>query len=503
MGPFSPLRCEQLMKRLRMIAYSKCSLSVLGILLFSMFATATRSYSQTGYAEFGNVYGGQQQFTINVSIPGTEAVMGYFNGGGSTSNSAGTVSSASSFFSAGQGQPIELPVTFAPNGNGGTIGGEFTANYSCNTDCSQDNLSIDITVDGDDIIASAVAGVKYQTLAILYDPPGDASSSGFSTTVSSGAATSISNNFSDTTNITFGGGFLGINNQVQFSVGSTSGNSSSFTTSYQATGGPQLQSPKQAMDHTLDEIYLLVDPSIKVTQTGETSGSYLIGPSLDATGDFGAGGTPPDIMNMNVAGFQNPTSIPLSYLKPQVVKVGTTLPGLAYVCANPLPPDQCTPQNACGCTSSDFAPIVAQDELANETDQSTQPDTIDAARFVYIGYEPLEGPQQEGAGPVSFTYSISDGYMNSETTSNGTSYSVGYSRSFSLVGPFTLNITADRVFTFSQTQTAGKTNGVAHTATVTLGSSDVGCEEYVDIYEDTTYHTFAYALSQPPPSNCQ
>lgn len=66
-----------------------------------------------------------------------------------------------------------------------------------------------------------------------------------------------------------------------------------------------------------------------------------------------------------------------------------------------------------------------------------------------------------------------------------------------------LDITATETFEYSQTQTAGVQNGKAHTATVTLGTSDVGCFEYVDIYEDTIYHTFAYALSQPAPSNCQ
>jgi hypothetical protein len=85
----------------------------------------------------------------------------------------------------------------------------------------------------------------------------------------------------------------------------------------------------------------------------------------------------------------------------------------------------------------------------------------------------------------------------------GTSYSVGFSHGFNLSGPFSLHITATNAFAYSQTQTAGTSNGQAHTATVTLGTSDVGCSEYVDIYEDTTYHTFAYALSQPPPANCQ
>jgi hypothetical protein len=95
--------------------------------------------------------------------------------------------------------------------------------------------------------------------------------------------------------------------------------------------------------------------------------------------------------------------------------------------------------------------------------------------------------------------------MSSETLSNGTSYSVGYSHTFGTggSGTFNLGVKFGDTFTYSQTQTAGISNGTAHTAAVTLGTSDVGCQEYVDIYEDTTYHTFAYALSQPAPANCQ
>jgi len=303
--------------------------------------------------------------------------------------------------------------------------------------------------------------------------------------------------------LTFGGGFLGSGNSVTFSSGTSYGDSSSFSTSYQATVGEQLKSVSQGINHTQDQMYLLVDPSVTVNQTGAASGAYFLGPSLDATGNFGSGGTPPDIINQNIAGLETPSSISLNYLLPQVPLPGTTLPGLAVICANSLPPSQCTQQNACGCTSADFAQIVSTDELANVTDQSTPPSSIDSARYVYVDYLPLEGPQQQGTGPVSTTYTVSDSSMSSETTSNGTSYSVGYSHDFGFTGLFTLSIKDSKTFTFAQTQTAGTSNGLAHTATVTLGTSDVGCFEYVDVYEDTTYHTFAYALSQPAPANCQ
>ena len=258
----------------------------------------------------------------------------------------------------------------------------------------------------------------------------------------------------------------------------------------------------QAINHSQDQVYLLIDPSITVVQNGSSTGYYSFGGSLDATG-FGPGGAPPDIINVNIAGLKNPSTIPLEVLEPQVPQPGVTLPGLSFICANPLPPSQCTQQNACGCTSADFASIVAQDELANVTNQATALNSVDSKRFMYINSISLQGPQQQGAGPVKNTYSLTDSAVSGVTTSNGSSYGVSYSHNFGSVGPFTLGITATTGFTYALTQMAGTTNGTAHVGTATLGTSDVGCSEYVDVYEDTTYHTFAFALPQTAPANCQ
>lgn len=463
-----------------------------------LLALCAVSLAQSADASFGTVYGSA---TAYACFSGVNS--GYYypaNGSPGISTNAGWVAIGSNQIQPGTNC---IPATLYPNSTGGSITGSTTVDYV--SEDGQPDIYVTYTSDGTDVVASAVAGLKYQVLSVLYIAPGNASSSGFGTTVSAGATTSVSQNFSNTDSLSFGAALFGGTNSVTFSSGQSSGDTSAFTTSYQATSSSQLNSVTQAMDHTQDQVYLLVDPSFTVTQTGSASGSYAIGASLDATGSFGSSGTPGDVINMNIAGFKNPVTapMPLEYLEPQVPQPGTTLPGLSIICANPLPPSQCTTQNACGCTSTDFAPIVVQDELTNDTVDSTPPSSIDSSRYVYVGYELLEGPPQSGGAPVKFTYSVSDGYMSSETLSNGTSYSVGYSHGFNVNGPFSLQITATNAFTYTQTQTVGTTNGTAHTSTVTLGSSDVGCQEYVDIYEDTTYHTFAYALSQPAPSNCQ
>lgn len=211
-----------------------------------------------------------------------------------------------------------------------------------------------------------------------------------------------------------------------------------------------------------------------------------------------------DIVNVNVAGLQNPSEIPLSVLLPQTVQPGVTLPGLANICAHPLPPNQCTQANACGCVPSDFAAILAADPLIGSS-QTTPPSQIDSARFALVDSQILEGPQQQGGAPVLNSFNQSDSSLQSQTETETQSNSVSYSTS-SGVGIsflFTLTITNTNIFTFTQTESQGVQNGSAHQATVTLGSDKIQCFEHVDIYEDTVYHTFAFALPASPPASCQ
>lgn len=393
-------------------------------------------------------------------------------------------------------------VSFAPNQIDGSFSGTCTAHYSNSSSNGPSTLTLSVSYSGDSMVPVATAGLKYEVLSIVYDPPGNASSNGFTNSTSAGASTSVSNNFTGSDSLTFSAGAAGISNSVTFSTSQSIGSGSGYTTTYQASDGSQLGSTVQAIDHNQNQVYILIDPSITVTQTGSTTGVYSFGGSLDSTG-FGVGATPPDIVNVNIAGLKTPSLIPLSILEPQVPSPGVSLPGLSFVCANALPASQCTQQNACGCTAADFAPIVAQDELAGLTNQSIAPSSVDSKRFFYINSISLQGPDQQGAGPVKNTYSLSDSSVSSTTTSDGSSYGVSYSHNFGPKGPFTLGITSTTSFTYALTQTAGETNGTAHVGTTTLGTSDVGCFEYVDVYEDTSYHTFAFSLPQAAPASCQ
>lgn len=470
---------------------------------YMMHANAQQTNSVT--ANFGNFYGLSTTGglpTVNVFADAT----GQFGNpqiGSNCSTQFGSVAPPQSISNITGHGTFMIPIQFQPRGVDGTFSGTCTVKYSGQNNSSGQTLTYNISFSGHNMVPIATAGLKYKILSFVYDPPGNASTNGFTNSVSAGSTDSSGLNFSTTDSITFSQGFLGQSNSVTFSTTQATGSTTSETTTYQASSGSQLSSVVQAINHTQDQVYLLIDPSVTVTQTGSTTGFYSFGASVDATGFQSGTQVPPDILNVNVAGLLNPTLIPVDLLMTQVPTPGTTLPGLKFICANPLPDNACTQQNACGCTAADFAPIVAQDELASVTDQTKAPSSVDPTRFVFINNVALQGPDQAGAGPVKTTYALSDSTLSSETTSSGHTYGVAYSHGFSIPSDLTLGISTSNSFSITQQQTAGTTNGTAHVGTATLGTSDVGCFENVDVYEDTTYHTFVFALPQAPPSNCQ
>jgi len=160
--------------------------------------------------------------------------------------------------------------------------------------------------------------------------------------------------------------------------------------------------------------------------------------------------------------------------------------------------------NACGCVASDFAPILAQDPLIGVSELVT-PNQIDSSRFVFVNTQVLEGPEQAGAGPVLNSFTESDSGVisqtNTESLDTTTSYTTG--SGFDIPFLFTLTVTNTNSFTVTTSESQGTQNGSSHQASVTLGSDAVGCFEHVDIYEDTAFHTFAFALPAAAPAGCE
>ncbi len=382
-------------------------------------------------------------------------------------------------------------------GNSATMALQASTNFQISTTCK---ITSPPSVQGC-LFSASLSGAfdpAYQILSVIYSPPGDHSSNGFANTTSTGTTTTVGSNFGQGTTTTYSasGGLIGQGSLgVTFGVSAATGNSQAFSVTYQQGDGSQLLSVSQPVDHSQDQFFLWLNPEMSFNSGSSSSATYSVGTVSNQ---------PMDIVNVNVAGLQNPSLIPLSVLLPQTIQPGVTLPGLAKVCANPLPPDQCTQANACGCVASDFAPIIATDPLINVS-QLTPPSQIDSNRFVFVNSQILEGPAQQGGGPVLNSFTESDSTLQSLTETEMLTTSTTYSTTSGVDIPFLFTLTFGNTSSFMSTitESQGTQNGSAHQASVTLGSSKVACFEHVDIYEDTAFHTFAFALPAAPPLECQ
>jgi hypothetical protein len=342
---------------------------------------------------------------------------------------------------------------------------------------------------------------QFYVMSVLYAPPGNQSNNGFTDTSTEAATTSISKSFQVGTMLSAdislpGGSGAG----VKFGATTSTQNSSAFTMSTSDASGVQVASNRNPVDHTQDQIFLWLNPAVTVTPTSITAGNYNLGTPTGSNGQP----QPMDIINIPVTDLQNPSQIPLALLLPQsrTNSLGVTisgLPGLASICRNPVP--QCT-ASPCGCVTSDFVAILAADPLIG-SGSNVPPSQIDPNRYKFITSESLQGPACVGCDDEKNIFTATDGTTTAETETDTFSYSVGYSvtSGFKLLGAG-FKVTDTNTFTWTNSESVGMSDGTSHSASVTLASSSVDCVETVNVYEDTVYHTFAFAPNATPPAAC-
>jgi len=340
---------------------------------------------------------------------------------------------------------------------------------------------------------------NYYVLELLYAPPGNTSSAGFTNGTTQSTTTSVGNNFQSGTSEMFQVtlGFGGDKESFGQSSGTstTTSNSSTFSNSLQTNTGSTLKSTEDPIDHTQDQFWLLLNPQVAIVQA--LPGSVNYGMST-VNNEY------PDIVNLSVLEMLNPTLIPLSVLETQTdPTTGNPLPGLKNICANPLPDNACTTTNACGCVANDFSAIVGLDELASQP--SVNPVTYDSQRFQYVTTVTLEGPACSSCDPVTNTYTVTDADLTSEATGITYSYSAGYSVGNTVSTPLGIASVSDtftQSFQWSNMISFGSTNGASHSETVTLGTSGVSCFEQYDVYQDGVFDTFTFYPVSPDAPAC-
>ena len=150
----------------------------------------------------------------------------------------------------------------APGDRGLTI----TATYD-----SDSGDEVQATVQLGYAVPGAVTQPNYYVLSIVYDPPGNQSTNGFTNSNSNGTMSSISKSFTEGTSFSFGN-FLPLGGTWTFGSASGTGNSQSFSETHTSGNASSIKSLYDHVDHTLDHIYLLLNPQVTIVQTGQSSG---------------------------------------------------------------------------------------------------------------------------------------------------------------------------------------------------------------------------------------
>jgi hypothetical protein len=411
---------------------------------------------------------------------------------------------------------------YDPSGGGG----------SCSWSGDMPLNSVSATVTG----PPSILYPAYKITSIVYPAPGNRSNDGFTNSTTDGATTTVGSSLSTSTSTSysFGGGIPGFHATLNltFGVASTTGNSRTDTETYTDAGGVTLannSAAPDAIDHTQDLFLIWLNPAISIAPTGPATATYTVGTQTDSSGAEEEVDQV-EVTARTMIGTNGVSSVEPYILKHQRDANGNPLPGLASICANlnaaEYAADACTLTDQCGCTASDFQPIIAQDPLLNYNNTVGSPypttvsplnaDTDGAAcadptsssncRYIPVPASPgsnqqmevlLSGPQCSGCSYPTNPISLSDTTTTTRTLSEDQSYSVGYSWKVNVLG-LTFNGPTTQ-YTWKDSESSGKINGYANTQAGTLSSATVGCyEDDVTVFEDTRFHTFVF---QQPANN--
>jgi hypothetical protein len=307
------------------------------------------------------------------------------------------------------------------------------------------------------------ATARYIVLTVIYAPPGtngghSSSSVSYSAGSTAGTTTSASQSFKLANSLSFegSGGFLGNGGGagLSFDWSHSSIDTQSLDIKKSTTSTINRTGPSQdGVDHDEDAIYLLLNPTINL-----------------------------DLSTSSARWALANTRSPIQY-----VYVGW-LNGHV-----PMPANISTALSNAGISTSDYADILARDPLANGAN------TLDPARFAPVNTTfPYEPPYTSTDPVPTITTNITDSSTQTVGTEVDDTYKVGLS--VSTTGDYlefakaTLKDTASWEWT-NKSSTSNST-GTVQTASVTVGGPAFGYTgpTLMEVYIDTVYHTFAFAV---------
>jgi len=253
------------------------------------------------------------------------------------------------------------------------------------------------------------------------------------------------------------------------SAGLTSGTTNNDTLDVTTTQSQGYKKSGQVdrIDHNYDEIWFLIRPLVNVAFQPEGGGKQA---SVDwqlAAGD----GFNNDIYMSVYAGWLNNAMEMPSGIKSQLDYYGITP---AY-----------------------YSTLLAADPLFTGMWPNQ---TMDPARYEYIGEFPFQPPFAMGDQASSQTYTIDQKATSSNTQTSDMSYSVGMSVSGGVdAGLFKAKLTVDNTWTWTNTSSLKQSTANGSTDTFTVGQPTFGYSgpSMLHVYEDTLFRTYAFTLDWP------
>jgi hypothetical protein len=387
----------------------------------------------------------------------------------------------------------------------------------------------------------------YKVVSVLYSPPGNQSSQGYGTSTTTGSSTTVASSFTFSEEMTFSSGIQDVlAGSASFGWSTTSNNSSAFTqtltdattvTTDDNSNTTYNPTKSDSVNHNLDSFVLWLNPEVTILSAGTAPVSYTTG-SQATTGVSAVVADvillPAITMEATPPGSKGVTTVPVAYLIPQAIAgengLNSYMPGLGAICKNttlykeqlasadPATPTACTQANQCGCVPSDFVNILLTDPLlnynsttytANPYAGTESPLQLDVSGVSICGKNPVPisancryeiVPVIAGSTTTTFepltgsggvTYTVSDSTTKAETTGGSTSWNVGLSFGG---GILVASLKTADMWTWTDSESTGTLTGTGNSMFVTLKTSNADCEENVNIYEDTEFHTYAFQV---------
>jgi len=437
-----------------------------------------------------------------------------------------------------------------------------TQNTGFNATSSDGLYEIAVTGSVGVVSATTTLNPAYQVVSILYAPPGNESSVGYTTGETNGSTTQFQYGFQGSNSMTYKVGSF----SATFGSTTSTTNTSAFQETFNSATGHTVSSDHSnpnPINHNYDEFLIWLNPQVQVTADGtDLKYTTTLQPLISNSNGYAV---QPDIVQVPAidmeANASGQTNVPVADLSPQLLPAPAIMPGLGAFCANqtlysqqlaadiaainanptnPNPTIVCTQTNQCGCTPADFATVLQTDPLlnynsstltANPYPSTTNPLTLDASGLSACGtpsstddcrYVPvpvtagsatpqqvnLTGPACGNCNNTGVPYTQTDATTNTQTMGTGTGQTQGlsYSVSFSWAG-VPLSWTTASSITFNQSESSGTINGTNNSLTFTLNSTTQDCSEWDYVYEDTVFHTFVlmepagnYSCAPAPPT---